>query len=185
MASHVNFLTAKRRSVRRYAPQSLSSEAIADIVEAGLRAPTSKNNRATHFVLVEDKEMLQKLSECRASGSAFLADAALAIVVCSNGDKSARPYIDGAIAASYMQLAITDLDLGSCWCHITDTPSADGERSAEEYVRELLGLPENSRILCALGVGEVAEFGMLEPRQRPTEWERVYVEKYEERNEPK
>lgn len=185
MSSHINFLTAKRRSVRRYAAQSINPEAIADIVESGLRAPTSKNNRATHFVIVEDKEMLLKLSQCRAHGSAFIADAALAIVVCSDGDKSARPYIDGAIAASYMQLAVTDLDLGSCWCHIADTPSADGDKSAEEYVRELLGLPEQSKILCAIGIGEVAEFGMLEPRQRPTEWERVYVEKYEERDEGK
>lgn len=183
MSSHLNFLTTKRRSVRQFADKKVSPESIQDILEAGLRSPSSKNNKSTHFVVVEDRDMLLKLSECRKSGSTFLANAALAIIVCSNGEKSARPYSDCAIAASYIQLAVTDNDLGSCWCHIEDTPYKTGEGTAEEYIRGLVGLPESSRILCVIGIGEVAEFGMLEPRQQPTEWERVFVEKYEERNE--
>lgn len=182
MASHLNFLTSKRRSVRKFADKKISPEAIQDILEAGLRAPTSKNNRSTHFILVEDKDKLQQLSECRKHGSSFLAGAALAIVVCSNAEKSARPYSDCAIAASYMQLAVTDNDLGSCWCHIEDT-AGRAEKSAQEYVKDLLQLPESSRVLCILGVGEVAEFGMLEPRLNNIEWERTYIESYEDRQE--
>lgn len=180
MSSHLNFLTTKRRSVRQYTDAKISPEAIQDILESGLRAPTSKNNRCTHFVLVEDKDMLEKISRCRKYGSAFIAGAPLGIVVCSDSEKSHRPYSDCAIAASYIQLAATDNDLGSCWCHVEDSPTPDGG-SAEEYIKNLLNLPENTKILCVIGVGEVAEYGMLEPRERPVEWERVFIEKYEKR----
>lgn len=182
MFSHLTFLTQKRRSVRKYAEQPIQADVLQDILEAGLRAPTSKNNRSTRFVVVEDKATLQRLSECREHGSAFLAGAKLAIVVCSDSEKSARPYTDCAIAASYMQLAITDNNLGSCWCHIEDSLSPKGA-TAEEYIKYKLDLPDSYKILCVLGIGEVAEEDMLKPRDKVVEWERVYIGKYEERGE--
>lgn len=182
MFSHTTFLTRKRRSVRKYAEEKIKPEILQDILEAGLRAPASKNSRSTRFVVVEDKAMLQSLSECRERGSAFLAGASLAIVVCSDSEKSARPYPDCAIAASYMQLAVTDNDLGSCWCHIEDSPCPKGA-TAEEYIKYKLDLPDSFKILCVLGIGEVAEEDMLKPRDREVEWERTYIGKYEERAE--
>lgn len=182
MFSHTNFLTQKRRSVRQFSKEKIKPEVLQDILEAGLRAPTSKNNKGTRFVIVEDQSMLQSLSECRERGSAFLQGAALAIVVCSDSDKSARPYSDCAIAASYMQLAITDNDLGSCWCHIEDSPSPKGA-TAEEYIKYKLDLPDSYKILCVLGIGEVAEEDMLRPREIEIEWERVFIGKYEEHGE--
>lgn len=180
MFSHTTFLTRKRRSVRKYAQEKINPEVLQDILEAGLRAPTSKNNRGTRFIVIEDKAMLQTISECREHGSSFLAGASLAIVVCSDGNKSARPYSDCAVAASYMQLAITDNDLGSCWCHIEDTTSPKGA-TAEEYIKYKLDLPNSFKVLCVLGIGEVAEEDMLKQREREIEWERTYIGRYEER----
>ncbi|MBR8712748.1 Bifunctional F420 biosynthesis protein FbiB [Porphyromonas levii] len=182
MFSHTTFLTRKRRSVRQYTDERIKPDVLQDILEAGLRAPTSKNSRSTRFIVVEDKAMLQELSACKKHGGAFVAEAALAIVVCSDSEKSARPYSDCAIAASFMQLAVTDHDLGSCWCHVEDTLAPTGT-TAEAYVRERLGLPERFKVLCILGIGEVAEADMLKPRDRELEWERTYVEQYEEREE--
>lgn len=56
----------------------------------------------------------------------------------------------------------------------------DYGRSVRE--REV-GLPERFKVLCILGIGEVAEADMLKPRDRELEWERTYVEQYEEREE--
>lgn len=182
MQSHLTFLTSKRRSVRQYADKKIAPHVLQDIIEAGLRAPTSKNNRGTRFILVENPDTIKKLSECRKHGSAFLAGAPIAVVVCSDSKKSGRPYSDAAIAASYMQLAVTDNDLGSCWCHIEDSPSPQGG-TAEEYIRALLNLPESYKVLCVIGIGEVTEIGMLQPRAREAEWERVFIEHYEEREE--
>lgn len=180
MSSHLNFLSKKRRSVRRYGEKPISQEALQDILEAGLRAPTSKNTRATFFILTEDREKIEHLSRCRDHGSQFLANAPLVVVVCADGDKTGRPYSDCAIAAAYMQLAVTDNDLGSCWCHVEDSPSPSGG-TAEEYVRDFLKLPPSTKVLCMIGIGEVTRLQDLLPRERPVEWERAFVEEYEER----
>ena len=62
MFSHLTFLSRKRRSVREYANQPIDSEVLKDILEAGLRAPTSKNSRSTRFFVVEDKQLLKDFS---------------------------------------------------------------------------------------------------------------------------
>lgn len=180
MFSHLTFLSRKRRSVRKFADKPIDPDALKDILEAGLRAPTSKNSRSTRFFVVEDKALIQDFSECRVHGSQFLAGAPVVIVVCSDSDKSRRPYSDCAIAASFMQLAVTDNDLGSCWCHIEDSPSPKGA-TAEEYIKYKLDLPDSYKVLCIIAVGEVAEEDMLKPRDREAEWERVYIGRYTER----
>ena len=109
-----------------------------------------------------------------------MANAPVAIVVCSDSNKSKRPYSDCAVAASFIQLAVTDHDLGSCWCHIEDSPSPKGA-TAEEYIKYKLDLPDSYKVLCIIGIGEVAKADMLKPREREVEWERLFVGKYEER----
>lgn len=180
MGSHLNFLTHKRRSVRRFAEQPVPEEALADILEAGLKAPTSKNTRATFFVVIEEEQQRLYLSECRANGSQFLAKAPIVVVVCADSERTGRPYSDCAVAAAFMQLAVTDNDLGSCWCHVEDSPSPHCG-TAEEYVKEYLHLPASTRVLCMLGIGEVEQHSHLEPRNRPTEWERIYIKEYQTR----
>ena len=44
-------------------------------------APTSKSQRAWHFVVVDDKTDLEKLADAKNLGSQFLKDAPVAIVV--------------------------------------------------------------------------------------------------------
>ena len=63
---------------------------------------------------------------------------------------------DCSIAATIAQLTATDLGLGSCWIQIRGRQHADG-RPAEEYVREVLGLPASLSVLCLLSVGYPAE----------------------------
>lgn len=183
MTSHLNFLTKKRRSVRKYLDAPIDPEKLKDIVDSGLRAPTSKNNRSTHFTIVEDKALITQLSQCRKHGSAFLEGAPVVIVVSSDSSKSARPYSDCATAASFMMLAVADNDLGACWCHVEDSPHPDGG-TAEAYIRGLLGMPSEEKILCMLGIGEVAEHGMLEPRERMAEWERVFIGRFGRESSP-
>ena len=62
-----------RRSIRIYHPDKpLSAESVQVIMEAALRAPSSKNRHTTQFILVEDKEKLVELSYMRERGCSFL-----------------------------------------------------------------------------------------------------------------
>lgn len=173
--SHINFLSSKRRTVRRFTNNEIEPDALRDILETALKAPTARNRKATYFVVIEDKERLAALAKCKPMGASAIGEAALAIAVCADATRASRPHTDCAIAASYIQLAVTDLDLASCWVHTNDS------RDAEENVRAELGLPADDVVLCIIAIG-VPQDSDLEPRNQELEWERVYIEKYEDRS---
>lgn len=149
-------LLVNRRSIRRYTDQPIDPDDVRLILEAGLMAPTSKNCRPWQFVVVEDKDMLERLSNCKDMGAGPVAKCPLAIVVAVDATKS-DPYIeDASIAAAYMQLQAADLGLGSCWIQVRGRFTADGV-PAEEYVQEALGIPETFPVICILTVGHPDE----------------------------
>lgn len=171
-------LLVNRRSIRKYKPEPLNPEDVRLILEAGLMAPTSKSARAWQFIVVDDPETLEKLSHCKPVAAHPIAKAPLAIVVAVDAEKT-EPWIeDGSIAAAYMQLQAADLGLGSCWIEVRDRYLADGT-SSNEYVQELLSIPEHCPVLCVLTFGHKDE----ERRQCDTSkllWERVHVGSFKE-----
>ena len=65
-----------------------------------------------------------------------------------------------------MQLAVVDEGLASCWVHVNDRPCLQAEpdgRKADDYLRELLDLPEHYGILCAVALG----YSDFEPKPLP------------------
>jgi putative NADH dehydrogenase/NAD(P)H nitroreductase len=166
-------LLLNRRSIRKYTPQSLDPDAVRLILEAGLTAPTSKNQRSWQFVVVEDRDMLARLGECKASYATSITKAPLAIVVVADTTKSDAWIEDASVAAIIMQLQAADLGLGSCWVEVRDRFRPDDEPS-EDYVRSLLGIPEKFGVLCILS------FGYKDEERRPIDpsrllWEKVHV----------
>lgn len=176
--NNLHELLVNRRSIRRYTPESLKPEEVQLILEAGLLAPTSKSSRPWQFIVVEDREMLSRLAECKEAGAAPIARATLAIVVAADPTLS-DPWIeDASIAAAYMQLQAADLGLGSCWIQVRDRYRTDGV-SANEYIQELLGLPETLPVVC------VMTFGHKDEERRPVDtskllWEKVHIGQWKE-----
>lgn len=166
-------LLVSRRSIRRYTDQPIDGEDVKLILEAALMAPTSKSSRPWHFVVVEDKDVLKQLSECKESGAAPIAKAPLAIVVAVDPSLT-DPWIeDASIAASYIQLQAAALGLGSCWIQIRGRFRADGMPS-DEYVQELLGMPETMPVVCIISIGHKDE------ERKPVDtskllWEKVHI----------
>ena len=67
--------------MRKFTEEELAQEEVVTLLKAALMSPSSKRSNCWQFVVVDDKETLQKLSRCKAMASSFLADAALGIVV--------------------------------------------------------------------------------------------------------
>ena len=130
-------LLRKRRSIRKFTAEKIGFKAIETIIEAALRAPSSRGINPWEFVLVDDPEMLGKLSKSKLHGSEFLKNAPFAIVVCADSTKSDVWIEDCSIAAIIIQFAAVSLGLGSCWAQIR-TRQHDYEITAEAYVQELL-----------------------------------------------
>lgn len=149
-------LLRQRRSIRKFTAEKVAPEAIETIVEAALRAPSSRGINPWEFVLVNDPETLDKLSRAKRHGSEFLKNAPFAVVVCADGTKSDVWIEDCSIAAIIIQLEAHSLSLGSCWAQIRERPH-NGDSTAEEYIQKLLGLPEHIRVECVVGIGHPAE----------------------------
>jgi nitroreductase len=145
-------LLQKRRSTRTFKPQPVEPEKVEQLIEAALRSPSSRGLNPWQFVVVDDHETLGRLARAKAHGSEFLAGAPLAVAVCADPARCDIWIEDCAIAAIVLQLAAASLGLGSCWAQIRLRPHGDG-RSAETYVREVLGLPESLVVECILGIG--------------------------------
>ena len=148
----------KRKSVRRFSDKSIEREVLDSILYAGSLAPTSRNRRPCMLHLIEEKSLLQRLSQAKQAGAAFAADARAAIVVAADSDKADTWIEDSSIALTYMMLAAEEQNLGCCWVQLHLRSSADG-KDAEDNAREILGLQQNFRIVgfLALGYGKEEE----------------------------
>ena len=149
-------LLRKRRSIRKFTQEKVDPGTIELLIEALLRAPSSRGINPWEFIVVDDKELLSRLSRSKKHGSQFLENAALGIVICADSTKSDVWVEDCSIASIIVQMAALSLGLGSCWVQIRKRMH-DGSRSAEEYVRELLGLPEHINVGSIIGIGHPGE----------------------------
>ena len=162
-----------RHSIRKYTDQQVKPEDVQLILEAALLSPTSKSSRSWQFIVVEDKDILVRMSECKPAGAMPLKECAFAVVVCADPAKSDAWIEDASIAAEMMQLQAADLGIGSCWIQIRDRYASDSTPS-QEIIQELLEIPETLPVVCVMTFGYPAE------ERRPVDtskllWEKVHV----------
>ena len=149
-------LLRARRSIRRFTGQPVEQEKIDLLLEAALRSPSSKGNTPWQFMVVQDRQRLNQLAVAKAHGATFLKNAPLAIVICADPSQSDVWVEDASIATTLIHLEATDLGLGSCWVQIRLRQRED-QSSSQEYLADLLGLPEGLMVLAIVGIGYPAE----------------------------
>ena len=146
-------LLKTRRSIRKYKDRDIEKEKIENILKAGLLALSSKGRKPWEFLVIKDKEKLEKLSKSKPMGSFWLANAPVGIVVIANKEITTDVWIeDTAIAATLMQLEAHSLGLGSCWSQVRER-NYDDSLSSEDYVRNILNIPENYGVCCIISIG--------------------------------
>lgn len=149
-------LLQKRRSIRKFQDKKVEAEKIDSLIEAALRSPSGNARYPWEFIVVTDKEILEKLSQAKEHGSAFMNGASLGIVVCADPGKQDVWVEDASIASIIIHLTAASLGLGSCWIQIRERKHK-GDKSAESYITELLGLPKNLKVLSMVAIGYPAE----------------------------
>lgn len=150
-------ILTKRRSIRKYKNESVPKEMLEMILKAGLISPSGRNRRPWELIVVEDKEVLAKLSKARDHGASMLEGAAAAIVVFADPEVTDVWTEDCCIVMSNMHVMAASLGVGSCWIQGRMRVSADG-RTTEDYIKELLGVPENYKLEAMLSLGIPDEF---------------------------
>lgn len=146
----------KRHSVRKYSDRVVEREVLETIVKVAQTAPSSRNSKSSAFMIIEDKDTLEALSQMRDYGASPLKSAQAGILVLGDPSKTDLWVDNCAISATFVQLAVTAMDLVSCWIHINgrlclkDVPEG---RKSDDYVSELLGIKDGLHPYCVVAIG--------------------------------
>jgi nitroreductase len=145
-------LLYSRHSIRNYSDQPIEADKIETLIEAALLSPSSRNRQPWEFIVVTDKTTLKQLSLAKPNGATFLAEAAWAIVIAGNTEKSDVWVEDCSIAAIIIQLTAHKLGLGSCWIQLRERMYKENI-SSSTYVKDILRLSNNLEIECIISIG--------------------------------
>ena len=132
---------AKRHAVRQFSDQAVPEDVMLAILDAGRRSQSSKNSQPWQFVVVTDQALLEAMSKM-GSFAGHLAGANFAVLLVGLQDTTWNNF-DLGQAAAFLQLAASDLGVGSCIAAIYE-PDA---------VRTLLGIPAGRTAYCAISFG--------------------------------
>lgn len=145
-----------RRSVKNYQNKSIDRIRIEKIVEAGLYAPSGKNSQDVKMLVVEDRELVQKIAKINASIMRVSSDPfyGAPVVIIVFADKTCHTHVeDGSLVMANLMIEAYALGIDSCWIHRAkesfSTP--EGRKIARQY-----GIPDNYEGIgnCILGYCE-------------------------------
>ena len=143
-----------RRSVRKYKETPVAREKIEALLEAAMLAPSACNSRPWRFVVITNREVLDKLSEHHKFAK-MLRKAPVAIVICALADEQAQNAIaegfwpqDCGAATQNILLQAQEMGLASCWCGVYP------KEHLVPVVREILDLPEDEIPFNIIVIGE-------------------------------
>jgi nitroreductase len=132
-----------KRAVRKFQDKPLPDTVVLDILNAGRRSQSSKNEQAWQFIAIRDKGILGALSEC-GKYAGHLAGAALGVaIVMPDPNAKFQTLFDAGQTAAYMQLAAWELGVGSCIASIYEP----------EKARSILGYPADRYLDIAISFG--------------------------------
>jgi len=166
-------LFKKRRSIRKYLDKPVEDEKTHELLCAGMVAPSGCNTKKYEFIVVKEKETLQKLSKI-GKWVDFVAKCGVAIVIIA--DEYTFWLEDCALISENIMLEAVNQGLGSCWADVKDGFVLD-KTDRENLVREILGIPESKKVLCVLAVGYPDENPKLHSEDEYKK-EKVHFERY-------
>lgn len=148
-----------RRNVRQFEDRPIGAEDLDRILEAGRRAPSSRNWQPWDFIVVTDRAQLEELSGVWRGGGHIAQSAATVVVVLPEMDDASqreRAAFDVGQASVQMMLAAADLGIGS-------GHSAVGDQDA---ARRILGFPADRYAYIMIDLGYPGD-RPLRPIRRP------------------
>jgi nitroreductase len=139
-----------RRNVRSFQDRPLSSDELDRILEAGRRAPSSRNWQPWDFILVTDREQLKELAKVwRGAGHVAESAATIALILPQTDDPGEhdRAQYDLGQATMAMLIAAADLGVGSGHAAVAD----------QDQARRILGFPEDRYAAYLIDLGHPAD----------------------------
>ncbi|MBI9072175.1 MAG: nitroreductase family protein [Melioribacteraceae bacterium] len=167
-------LVKKRRSVRSYLSKEIPEEYLEKILEAGRLAPSACNSQPWSFIIIKEKEIINRLVDRSMTGkynmNKFAKEAPVIIVAVTEKSKYVARLagllrdvkynlIDIGIVCDHITLQAAELGLGTCWLGWFD----------ESEVKKVLNLSSRTKIDVILTLGFPADNSVREKRRKKIE----------------
>lgn len=155
-----------RRSTRAFLPQQIKDEEVKEIIDAGIYAPSASNKQPWHFTVIQNKEILDRLSEdfkelARKSDSDYIKKVgenekfhvfynAPTVILISGDETNHYAAVDCAAAAENILIAAEALNIGACW--VGFIAYLLNSEIGNHYLKEL-GIPEGYKQIHSVALG--------------------------------
>ena len=139
----------ERRSIRKYKNKPVEKELVKKLMAAAMAAPSAGNSQPWHFVVIEEREKLDRITEFH-QYSQMLKEAPMAIVVCgdTNNERYNKFWVQDCSAATQnILLEAHNVGLGTVWLGIYPIDSHVSN------LQKLLNLPDGIVPLAVIAVG--------------------------------
>ena len=170
---NLNRAIQNRHSVRRFNSKKPDWRDIIECIDSARYAPMAGNIFSLKFIVVSDREKIQKLAD--AAQQHFIAQAHYVVVACTNPSRTINSYEErgekfcrqqaGSAIQNFL-LKIQETKLATCWVGYF----------IEEQVKETLQIPENIQVEAMFPIGY--EFGKTEKRRKIDFNQILYFDKY-------
>ena len=160
-----------RRSVRKYQPQAVNRDTMQIIVECGINAPNAINRQAWEIRVVDNPEVIKKLTDLYVKDNPKEAENpsfinmfrnAPTVAFIANDTTFAYSLVDCGLMAENMILSAWSMGIGSC-CLGGPARFMKSNPEANKYLQEM-GFSENYDLLLCIGFGYPAETPKAKPR---------------------
>lgn len=136
----------QRQSIRKFDPsQPIEQAKIDQLIAAGLSAPSSKNKRPWHFVVINDLALIANFATAHQNWGG-LGTATALILVCNDlriEEREGHSLMTCSAASQNILLSATEQGLASVWMGMYP----DEERM--NYAKKTLGMPD---YICPISV---------------------------------
>ena len=144
----------ERKSTRTFSDRRVEEEKVEKLLRAAMAAPSAGNQQPWEFYVVEDKDMLEKIS----SSSPYAGpakNAPFAIVVCyrKNGKFPECIPLDLSAASENILLEAEYLGLGAVWLAVYPSTDRMGK------MKHILDLPNELEVFAVIPCGYAAIIG--------------------------
>jgi len=176
-------LLKNRRAIRDFQAKDVSLDIVKEILKESCLAPSASNGQPCQFIIVNNREMLKKLSD--ESKKNLLQDFAenktslnpnyvdmlknekfnvfynAPCLIYVIGSKSVRSLdVDCALAVSYIMFSAAQRGLGTCWINL-------GAYIRDQKIKAELGIPDDCRIIAPIIIGYPKEIPAASERHAP------------------
>jgi nitroreductase len=147
-----------RRNVRSYTDRPIPADDLDRILEAGRRAPSSRNTQPWDFVLVTERDRLRRLSQVW-QGAGHIAGSAATIALIAPVEEAEGERVQYDLGQATMSIVLTAADLG--------IGSGHSAVSDQRLAGEILGFPSDRLCAYLIALGYPAD-RPLSPVRKPT-----------------